>query len=166
MESPDTIAIVISIIAIIASAYTFFRSNQTSKTSCKPYLNILYEFSDDDTSLILKNVGMGSAIITSVLFEKNRSKNTNIVSLLSINESKFSEHRDFLQDEYGLYPKETLVLCKLRKSDFKIKDYDTAVKQLKEDLKDISVTIEFKDIFDKKQNDKEIDFSYIVHLKR
>ena len=166
MESTDYIAIGISLFAIFASICTFIRGNQTSRTSCKPYLNILYAFSDNDTSLVLRNVGMGSAIMTNVLFvnKKTGDISTNIVSLLSIDKSKFCEHKDFPQSDYGVYAAETLVLCRLRKSDFKNNDYNATVKQLKEDLGDICVTIEFKDIFNKKQRNKRNDFSYIKNL--
>lgn len=167
MEPFVNTAIIISIGALITSIYTIIKSDRTSKTSCKPYLNILYTYSDNDTSIILRNVGMGSAIITNIKFiksEKNKSAtSTSLVSLLSINKNEFSEYKDFPQDEYGIYIAETLVLCKISKNNPQI-HYTKTVEQLKEDLKNISVKIEFKDIFNRKQKDMNMDFSYLKDL--
>lgn len=165
LELTNCIAVALSFIAIITSLITFLKSNKTNKNSCKPYLNVLYSFSDSETALVLRNVGMGSAIIKSIKFKKGNDTSTNIISLLSIKETFFCEYKDFPQNDYGVYVNETLVICKLRKSDFSNNDYDITTQQFKKDLQSISLIIEFKDIFDKDQINKEMNFKYLEYIK-
>lgn len=123
---------------------------------------------DDKKNLILKNCGIGPAIITEIVFIRNGKKANNIKELLDFSyKFKFDTYWSFREEKYYLAPGQKYKILELTKDNLSIKsnpngeyfDKDKSAEIMHEyekQLREIRIEMVYTDIFNNQQytNDK------------
>lgn len=161
-------ALVIAFISILLGAYTVHQADRTVHTNVKPLLDIrISESSDGIHSIILKNHGLGPAVITGVQYYKYGKKLKDLGSSLTnlpynapYSKSTFDNHSYIQKDE-------ELHLAEITSDDLKQKNYNGTqiheiIKSWRDDLNKTTIKIDYADVLGEPQNplDRTTNFPY------
>jgi hypothetical protein len=154
------------VIAIILSLLAMHFEKKHNRQSVKPLAHILLDDSPDGLSIKLINKGLGPMIIEDFIAEdKYGKKENNIYYHLP----KFKENRLFSFQyhtkpiNYIVSKDEELSLLEI-KGNITNKDYMDFKMYIRNILKDLTITIKYTDVYDKRMKDYKKEFTYFARI--
>lgn len=150
-------ALIIAVLSIFLGAWDAYQAERTVHTNIKPILDIgTIEDKDGKISLILRNYGLGPAVITDVQIYKNGQKFKDLRSVLANLQYNAPYAMQTLGYNSYIHKDQEIILAEMSPADLKQKNYDETqiheiIKSWRESLNETTIKIAYEDILGENQ---------------
>jgi hypothetical protein len=165
LQTIATLAATIAAISAIAIGFYQFQNQQYNEdqiahANIKPLLEFRFEFSDDEKLIKLINLGLGTAIITSIKFYKDEDANSSVLNAAKLTNLVYNSTYDFSwsfsDSQNYIQEGESLIISKitkdyLKKENFNDDQIDEIMKSWEDQNSKIHVEITYTDVLGEKQ---------------
>ncbi len=136
--------LIVAVLALGVSAFSIYSTIHHAKKSILPICKIDISNYEDKIGLSILNCGIGPMIIDNVVFEKNNTRYKSIFEIIN----DIGTFNDFVTEFEGraIRPEDSLAI-------FLIEDgflTDTIKSSIRSKLKDVTVMVDYHDIYNKK----------------
>ena len=135
-------SVILSFFAIIISIIVYVSQNKFNKNSVKPYCNILFFCIKDELYINVQNVGVGVMLVTDVIYFFDGEKYSTISETIKNKKLKTCQENSII--EIGISPGSEQNIFKATFSEQR--DLIDVVQE----IQNLQITINFKDIYNKK----------------